>query len=134
MIINKRIILIIVVFCLIFVSIMCYFTIREVNKTANFIPIEAKVIYIYTGPKGDKTNSRSVYLEYEFVVNQKTYHAKKQVMRESNYYIGKIETIKYNPNNPEEIQDSFFIHGMFFAIGFFSIFVLVVLLGMKTKK
>jgi len=132
--VDKKIIGIVILCCIAGIFIIGGMVALELKKVSKFEPTEAKIINAITNPSTGTTCSRPNFVVYEFEISGEKYQATKQVFGDAVNRIGKTERIKYNPQNPEEIENTYKIRAGIIAISFFTVFLFVLMLSLKSKQ
>lgn len=77
-------------------------------KYSSFVEVEAKIINSYTKTGCfPNTLSDSHFVTYEYKLDDNIYTSTRQLFAKKDREVGKVETVRCNPNNPEEIEDMY---------------------------
>jgi len=104
----------------------------NVSKYSKYIPVEAKVAGVLM-KNGVGTATKTFDVTYEFNVGGKQVQAVQGVNSEGGFYGGQTVAIRYNPENPTEIEDKSAIHTEIFFTSFLGIFTALLVVGIVKK-
>lgn len=76
----------------------------------------------------------SHYARYEYDIDGTRYTATKQFFFKSSKSLGDLETIRYNPDNPEEIENTFLANSLISVSIFFGVILLFLIAIMKRNN
>lgn len=102
---KYRLLTVILVFLMIVGLLISLFV--EKAKTADYVPVNAKLIEIQKYYGSSFTNDMSLYRRqvFLFTMNGQEYTAEREVFSFSSWREGSTHTIRCNPNNPTELED-----------------------------
>ena len=105
-ILRYRLVAVILIGVIIFGLLVSLF--GERAKTADYISVDAKLIETRKCYGTSFTNDMSLYQKhiFSFTVNGQEYIAERESFRFSPWKEGSIHSIRCNPNNPEELEDT----------------------------
>lgn len=104
---------------------------KEVEYS-KYIKVKAQIIDIYN--EKARTSSGKHIIKYEFKVDEKTYNPSKQVLFTLGYFFRSSEIIRYNPKNPEEIENTSLVNTGIFMAAFFGIICSLLILTVYQNR
>ena len=123
-----------VFFSMVFViaALVCFgILLVQSNKYKDYISIDAKVVNVY---KYHDINSDNYinYVDYEFEYQSKTVKVNKRVLFRLVHSIGSTETIRFDPNDPFKLENTYFLSIL--KIGGVSCFIMAAAMFLAFKK
>lgn len=132
MVIGKKQIKIIILILFIVTILFIVLGIINKQKYNEYNEVDAKIVGFYTKRHGSGSSVER-FIEYEYEVDEKKYNSSRRISGLGTIKnMEKLETIKYNPQNPEEIEDTYKTRATFGIASFFAI--CTILLSITTFK
>lgn len=101
---------------------------------SNYLNVEAEIESVTTELSGSSNQSRSHYITYKYEVNNEYYSAKKQVFSKNFKKAGDIDIIRYNPEDPSQVEDTLLINTSIVLAVFFLVWDAVLLVSSRESK
>ncbi len=133
--VDKKILKVIsIILIIIFLLLSGAFVYNKI-KYSSYKEVEAKIISV-DSRYGTATNpdSRTHYVTYKYMAEGREYTAKRQVFTKTGKKEGKTEKIRYNPENPSEIENTMAdaaLAGMILFTGVFTVLLWIIIIKRK---
>ena len=134
--INKKFLIFTAVACvLLFAVMMCIFVLKQINYS-DYEKVEARIVSVDSKyGSGSNSKSRTYYVTYQYKIEGEQYNSKTQVFTKSGKKIDDIVVIRYNPENPSEIENEYANQSLLFFIIFTGVFtVLLWIIILRNKR
>ena len=96
------------------------------TKYAAYSTVDATIVETYTKTgTGKKSSSKSHFVVYEYQADGETYTAKQQVFSKMGHREGRVETIRYDPQDPAVIENQLLVSTIGFFAGFLALFTVL---------
>lgn len=135
---KKALKIVIAVGAVILAALLSEIIVHIVNYSS-YESVEAKVINVYsenhTNRTGGKTeHSSSHYAVLKYNVDGNEYTAEMQLMFSWQVSEGGTTTVRYNPKNYGEIEDTFFLYGMIIISVLLALVEIILIVSLKYAK
>lgn len=132
--IEKRQAKIIIGILLLVVSVLIGAAVIQKGKCSGFAAVDARIVDVVTenGSSPSTSASKAHYVTYEYEYNNKPYTASKQVFLKAGKKIGAVNSIRINPENPSEIENTLVFNTCISVAAFF--LVISFLLALMLRK
>jgi len=94
------------IFSMLLLILFVGYTISDYVKTKDYIKLDAVIVYVGIEYVHESDSNYS-YVEYKYEYEGQTYTNKQRIFFKFNKKTGDIEQIHINPNNPNEVKDSY---------------------------
>lgn len=134
MIIGKKQIIIIAI--IVFLATLFFIGVVVVKKNSysKYLNVEAEIESVTTELSGSSNQSRSHYITYKYEVNNEYYSAKRQVFSKNFKKAGDIDIIRYNPEDPNQIENTLLINTSIVLVVFFLAWNVVLLISIRRTR
>lgn len=123
----------IVIFTILVVCALVGFTIAEYNESKDYVKVEA-IIESVRKDSANAENGEANYIEFSFQYNGKMYNNQQRVVFRLNKKVGSSTNVWINPENPNEIRDSYKTNLLYIIDGFSLIFLVFMIKAYKIRK
>lgn len=110
--------------------------IEQKIKYSSFEKANAEIVEIFSksGTSSSTNMTYSHFVRYEYDINGTRHTGTKQFFFKSSKRLGNLETIRYNPDNPEEIENTFLANSLISVSIFFGVILLFLIAMMKQNN
>ncbi len=134
--VSKKTLKIVIAICAVFLAALLAGIIVHIVNYSSYETVDAKVINVYsethTRHSGGKTvRSSSHYAVLGYTVDGKDYTAEMQLLFSGQLSEGSTMTVRYDPANPNETEDTFFLYVMMI---FSVLFIIVEIMLINSLK
>lgn len=122
--VSKRVLGVMLAVSAVILFVFGVLTVRHIEKHSNYTLVDARIVDVYDVhiDEDDKGGNHYMILSYSY--DNEEYTARQKVFFSAESKIGTEVNVKCNPDNPEEIENTFILHIFVIFDIFFTIFTL----------